>query len=151
MARILVVEDDKPLQEVYADALKAQGFEVDTADDGEEGLSKIKQGGYDVVLLDIILPKLSGIDVMEQLRNQPPVVPNKYVIFLTNLDKSETISRGLHLANGYLIKSQITPGDLIREVNFYLTSGGSPNSVVDQSVEQQPVQNASPLQQDKKV
>lgn len=121
MARILVVEDDKPLQDIYVDTLKAQNHEVDTADDGEVALSKMLQGGYDLVLLDIILPKINGLDVMEKVKAQPPVTPNKAVVFLTNLDKSEEIDRGLKLANGYLIKSQITPGDLVREISVYLT------------------------------
>ena len=122
MARILIVEDDKPLQEIYADTLKAEGYEIDTADDGEVALQKMQQGGWDLVLLDIILPKINGLDIMSQLKSQPPQNPNRYVVFLTNLDKSEEIDRGLKLANGYLIKSQITPGDLIQEVSLYLSS-----------------------------
>ncbi len=127
MAKILVVEDDKPLQEVYAETLKGEGHEVDTADDGEVALSKMQQGGYDLVLLDIILPKINGLDVMTQIKNQPPVKPNKAVVFLTNLDRSEAIEKGLSLANGYLIKSQVTPGDLVREIGEYL-SPKSPQS-----------------------
>jgi len=123
MARILIVEDDKPLQEIYADTLRAEGYEIDTADDGEVALQKMQQGGWDLVLLDIILPKINGLDIMERLKSQPPLPnPNKCVVFLTNLDKSEEVDRGLKLANGYLIKSQITPGDLVQEVSVYLSS-----------------------------
>ena len=123
MAKILIVEDDKALQEVYSDTLRAEGYEIDTADDGEIALQKIQQGGWDLVLLDIILPKINGIDIMERLKSQPPLPnPNKCVVFLTNLDKSEEIDKGLQLANGYLIKSEITPGDLVQEVSFYLSS-----------------------------
>jgi DNA-binding response OmpR family regulator len=126
MAKILVVEDDKPLQEVYVDALSAEGYEIDTADDGEVALNKMLQGGYDLVLLDIILPKINGLEVMEQVRSIPgKSAANKTVVFLTNLDRSEEINKGLQLASGYLIKSQITPGDLIREVKMYL-SGQAP-------------------------
>ncbi|MCL5114105.1 MAG: response regulator [Patescibacteria group bacterium] len=127
MAKILIVEDDKALQEVYADTLGAEaGYEIDTADDGEIALQKMQQGGWDLVLLDIILPKINGLDIMERLKSQPPVQnPNKRVVFLTNLDKSEEIERGLKLANGYLIKSQITPGDLVREVGLYLSSASA--------------------------
>lgn len=125
MAKILIVEDDKALQEVYSDVLGAEeGYEIDTADDGETALQKMQQGGWDLVLLDIILPKINGLDIMERLKSQPPLPnPNKCVVFLTNLDKSEEIDRGLKLANGYLIKSEITPGDLVQEVSFYLSSG----------------------------
>src|SRR3989338_2900342 len=92
MAKILIVEDDKALQEVYSDTLRAEVYEIDTADDGEIALQKMQQGGWDLVLLDIILPKINGIDIMERLKNQPPLPnPNKCVVFLTNLDKSEEI------------------------------------------------------------
>lgn len=124
MARILIVEDEKDLLDVYRDTLVANGHEVDTADDGEVAFEKMKQGGYDLVLLDIILPKINGLLIMEKLRTLPPSLnPNKVVIFLTNLDRNEEINQGIKLADGYLIKSKITPDDLIREVNLYLTSG----------------------------
>jgi|SRR3989344_3119836 len=126
MAKILIVEDDRPLQEVYSDTLKAEGYEVDTADDGEIALQKMQQGGWDLVLLDVILPKINGLDIMDQLKSHPPASPNKCIVFLTNLDRNEEVERGLKLANGYLIKSQITPGDLIREIKLYLSSGQQP-------------------------
>ncbi len=123
MAKILIVEDDIQLMEIYSDALMAEGYEIDTADDGEKALNKMIKGGYDLVLLDIILPRINGLEVMEQLKELPPSQnPNKCVIFLTNLDKGEEIEKGLKLGNGYIIKSQITPGDLIREVGLYLSS-----------------------------
>lgn len=128
MAKILVVEDDRQLLEVYSDALGAEGYEIDTAEDGEQALNKMIKGGYDLVLLDVILPKINGLEIMEQLKALPPSQnPNKCVVFLTNLDKGEEIERGLKLGNGYLIKSQITPGDLVREVGLYLSSGSQPN------------------------
>ena len=128
MAKILVVEDDRQLLEIYADALGAEGYEIDTAEDGEQALNKMIKGGYDLVLLDIILPKINGLEIMEQLKALPsPQNPNKCVIFLTNLDKGEEVEKGLKLGNGYLKKSQISPGDLVREVSLYLSSGSQPN------------------------
>ena len=124
MAKILIVEDEKDLLDAYKDTLVANGHEVDTADDGEVAFEKIKQGGYDLVLLDIILPKINGLLIMEKVRALPaPANPNKSVVFLTNLDRNEEINQGIKLADGYLIKSKITPDDLIREVNLYLSSG----------------------------
>jgi len=128
MAKILIVEDDIELLEVYSDALKAEGYEIDTADDAEKALAKMIKGGYDLVLLDIILPKINGFEIMEQLKGLPPPQnPNKCVIFLTNLDRGEEVEKGLKLGNGYLVKSQITPGDLIREVGLYLSSSSHPS------------------------
>lgn len=129
--KILIAEDDEFLRELYSDVLKAEGYTVTTASDGDEALQKFIQGGWDLVLLDIIMPKLSGLDVVKKSNEQPqPIIPNKCVVFLTNLDKGEEIKEALLLGNGYLIKSQITPGDLVKEVKLYLNqppSATTPN------------------------
>ena len=114
--KILVVEDDEFLREVYVETLTDEGYAVDTALDGMEGLTKIKQGGYKLILLDIIMPKIDGLEVVRQLKNQNLFPQNTSVIFLTNLEKDEEIKQALELGDGYLIKSQLTPGDLIKEV-----------------------------------
>jgi len=118
--RILVVEDDQFLRELYSDVLSGEGYKVETAEDGEQALEKMKVGGYNLVLLDIIMPKMDGLSVMRQIQNTPPQIPNNFVVFMTNLDKDEDIKIALQLGNGYLIKSQITPGSLIEEVKSYL-------------------------------
>mgnify|MGYP001572942379 FL=1 len=118
--KILIVEDDLFLRELYIDTLKGEGYAVEEAADGEEALSKIKLGGYDLVLLDIILPKIDGLTIMRRIKSAPPQNPNKCVIFLTNLDKNEEIKEAMQLGNGYLIKSQITPGALIEKVKGFL-------------------------------
>lgn len=118
--KILVVEDDELLRNLYIETLQGDEYEVTSAIDGDDAFAKMKVGGYDLVLLDIILPKQSGLDVMNALKTNPPAVKNNIVLFLTNLDKSEEIKEALTLGNGYLIKSQITPGDLINEVKAYL-------------------------------
>ncbi len=119
--KILIVEDDEFLREVYVETLKDEGYTVDIAVDGSEGLEKIKQGGYDLVLLDIIMPKMDGLEVMRRIKAEGNANPNKCIIFLTNLDKDEEIKEALKLGDGYLIKSQLTPGDLLREVKVYLS------------------------------
>lgn len=119
-ARILVVEDDLFLRELYTDILSGERYRVETAADGEEALQKMKVGGYNLILLDIIMPKMDGLEVMRQMQNTPPQAPNKCVVFLTNLDKNDEIKTALQLGQGYLIKSQITPGSLVEEVKIYL-------------------------------
>ena len=119
--KILVVEDDLFLRELYIDILTAERYNVEGAQDGEEALQKIKVGGYDLILLDIIMPKMDGLEVMRQVQSNPPQNPNKCIIFLTNLDKDEEIRIALKLGNGYLIKSQITPGSLVEEVRNYIS------------------------------
>ncbi|HSW88106.1 MAG TPA: response regulator [Candidatus Saccharimonadales bacterium] len=118
--RILVVEDDAFLRQIYSDTLSAENYSVDIAVDGEEGFAKLKIGGYDVVLLDILMPKMNGFEVVEKLKTDPEYKGNnKIIIYLTNLDNEADIKRALELGNGYLIKSQITPGDLVKEVKMY--------------------------------
>lgn len=125
--QILLVEDEQYLRELYQEILTEQGYKVDTASDGEEGFNKVKQGGYDLVILDIILPKMNGLEIMRKIKADPPARPNKKIVFLTNLDKDEEIKEALQLGDGYFIKSQITPGSLVEELKGYLTPGGTPD------------------------
>lgn len=125
--KILIIEDDEFLRELYVDTLSAEGYKLDVAKDGEEALQKIKVGGWDLILLDIIMPKMSGLDVIKKLRAENPNVKfTNTLIFLTNLDKGEEIKEALMLGDGYLIKSQITPGDLVNEVKLYLSRPSTP-------------------------
>lgn len=119
-AKILVVEDDQLLRDLYVENLKDEGYIVDIAADGEEGMLKIKSGGWDLVLLDIILPKVDGIEIMRRLKHLRELAKKPIVLFLTNLDKDSEIKEALSLGDGYLIKSQLTPDDLLREVRAYL-------------------------------
>ena len=119
-AKILIVEDDQLLRDLYVENLKGEGYIVDTAVDGEEGLLKIK-GGWDLVLLDIILPKIDGLEVMRQFKKLNTSLKKPIILFLTNLDKDSEIKEALNLGDGYLIKSQLTPDDLLREIRSYLT------------------------------
>ena len=118
--RILVVEDEEYLRDLYHEILAEQGYHTETAKDGKEGLAKLKIGGWDLVLLDVMLPGMDGIEIMRTLKNNPPATPNKKVIFLTNLDKDEKIKEALGLGDGYFIKSQITPGTLVKKIKNYL-------------------------------
>lgn len=121
-SNILLVEDEQYLRELYEEILTEQGYKVTTASDGEDGFNKVKEGGFDLVILDIILPKLNGLEIMRKIKVDPPLKPNKKVVFLTNLDKDEEIKEALQLGDGYFIKSQITPGSLVEELKSYLTS-----------------------------
>lgn len=118
--KILIVEDDAFLREVYVETLQKDGFSIETAEDGEQGLEKLKIGGWDLVLIDIIMPKLNGLEVMKKFKEDPTAKPSKSIIFLTNLDKDEEIKQALLLGDGYLIKSQLTPGDFLKEVKTFL-------------------------------
>ncbi len=125
--KILLAEDDEFLRELYSDVLKTEGYQVTTAVDGEDALQKFMQGGWDLVLMDIIMPKISGLDVIKKAKENPSFQNfAKSIVFLTNLDKGEEIKEALLHGNGYLIKSQITPGDLVKEVQLYLNQPPAP-------------------------
>lgn len=118
--KLLVVEDDDFLREIYVEILEEAGFEVDQAIDGDEAFQKISQGGWDLILLDIVLPKLDGLDIMKKVKAEVKEKPGKSIVFLTNLDSDTQIKEALSLGDGYLIKSQLTPDNLLKEVNVYL-------------------------------
>lgn len=119
MQKILLVEDDNFLREFYKEILDNQGYEVHTACDGLEALEKIKNGGWDLVLLDVFLPKLNGTQIIKELKKTPPVRPNKSIVFLTNLDNCQEIEKG-SIGYNYLIKSQLEPDEFLEKVKFYL-------------------------------
>ncbi|MEX0621528.1 MAG: response regulator [Candidatus Woykebacteria bacterium] len=126
-AKILVVEDDQFLRELYDELLKGEGYDVDLAPDGEIGLSKLQQGGYDLVLLDIMLPKIDGLEILRRVKNKPAEKPNGTVILLTNLGQDSIIKEGFNLgASGYLIKSAMNPDQVLSEIKVFLSKGSAP-------------------------
>src|SRR3970282_241109 len=118
--KILLVEDDQFARELYEEVLKDAGFEVNSAVDGLDGLAKIKIGGYDLILLDVMMPKMDGLDVLRSLMNNPPKVKNGPIVLLTNLTNDPVIDTAYGLnAKGHLVKSDITPGELVEHVKKY--------------------------------
>ena len=114
--RILLVEDDEFLAELYATKLNLEGFEVSLATDGEKCLRLAKEQEPDLVLLDIVLPKMDGFEVLRQLKlgKKTKEMP---VILLTNLSQKDEVSRGLSLgANDYLIKAHFMPSEVIKKI-----------------------------------
>lgn len=121
MARILLVEDDKSAREFYELLLKDEGYQVETAVDGEEGFLKASEGGYDLILLDVILPKKDGLSVLQELKQTPPKVPNKKIVMLTVLNQDEFIKSALKTgADGYLMKPALKPDEILAEVRAFL-------------------------------
>lgn len=119
--KILVVEDDEFLRELYEELLKGENYDVTLAVDGEEGLSSISKGGFDLVLLDIMLPKMDGLEILRRVKNTPPAVKNGPVVLLTNLGQDSIIKEGFALgASGYLIKSAMNPDQVLSEVQVFL-------------------------------
>jgi len=117
--KILIVEDDQDVRELYAEVLRDEGFEVAEAVDGQSGLAKVLEGTYDLLLLDIMLPKFDGLEVLKTIKEKAEVkgIP---VILLTNLGREAIIKEGFSLgAEGYLIKSEHTPEEIVDEVKKF--------------------------------
>lgn len=120
--KILIVDDDRYIRELYEELLKSEGYDVDTAVDGEEGLSKITAGGFDLILLDMMMPKIDGHGVLVKLGENPPKTPNGPIILLTNLANDPVIDLSLKAgAKASFIKSDHTPEEVLALVKKYLT------------------------------
>lgn len=123
MARVLVVDDDPDIRDIYKEALLEAGYQVDLALDGEEGLGKILQGGYDLILLDIMMPKIDGLTILKKLHDNPPTVYNGPIIVVSQLNEERIKSSALELgAKGYLIKSDLTPDQIVDQVSRVLSA-----------------------------
>jgi len=114
--RILIIEDDQYLRDLYQELMETEGYEVEVAQDGEEGSKKALEGGFDLLVVDIMLPKKDGLDVLRDLKSQKPQKPNGKIVLLTNLGQDSVIKEGFDLgAAGYLIKSSMTPDQVLHE------------------------------------
>jgi len=111
---ILFVEDDKPIAEMYARVLERQGFQVEYAYNGAEGLRKALSKHYDLILLDIMMPEKTGIEVLGELRGSDGKgSPETKIVILTNLAQDKTSQEALKAqADGYIIKADIVPSQL---------------------------------------
>ena len=120
MAKIMLVEDDRSLQEIYSIRLVAEGYEIARADDGEEALAKAVQEKPDLIIADVMMPKISGFDMLDILRSQPET-QNIKVIMMTALSSDDQRQRGEALgAERYLVKSQVGIEDVINAVHEVL-------------------------------
>lgn len=119
--KILVVEDDQFLREFYEELLHSEGYMTDSASDGQVALQKIQNNQYDLILLDIMLPKLNGVQILTELRLNPAKSPQTPIVVLTNLGQDEVVRSCFELgAAGYLIKASLDPDQVLTEINNYL-------------------------------
>ncbi len=122
---ILIIEDDLFIKELYQRQLSKAGFEVDTAEDGTRGLVKASEKSWSLILLDIMLPEINGLDVLRTLKSKPET-KNIPVILLTNLGQDSLIKEAFDIgAEAYLIKSAYTPKQVVEEVKEFFNKKGS--------------------------
>lgn len=123
--KVLVVDDEDSIREIYRRELQTHGYQVAVAADGEEGLLKSGEDTPDIILLDIMLPKMSGIDVLKALKENQ-LTKNIPVLLLTNLGEETIIKEGFELgADGYLLKVSYTPAQVVEEVTKFLSDESS--------------------------
>ncbi|MFH1584557.1 MAG: response regulator [Patescibacteria group bacterium] len=120
MKRILFIEDESALQKAFSDTLAEEGYEVVSALDGEIGLRLAKEKKPDVILLDLVLPRLHGFDVLSRLK-QDEETKHIPVIVMTNLEEMENVQKALELgATTYLVKSNYQLHDVVERVKQLL-------------------------------
>ena len=121
MKKILLVDDDSDISKIYSMEFTKGGYEVHAASDGAEALEMIKNQEWDLVLLDVQLPKLSGIDVLKTLKKEGNGILTKTPFFLlTNLGKDEVMEEAKDLGvRGMFVKALYKPSVLVEMINTY--------------------------------
>jgi DNA-binding response OmpR family regulator len=118
--KILIVEDDLALAQVYKSRLELEGFVVQHAPDGEKGLMTAVEFKPDLILLDVMMPKINGFDTLDIIRTTPQL-RGIHVIILTALGQAKDMERAQKLgADEYLVKSQVVIGDVVARVKHHL-------------------------------
>ncbi len=121
MTKILFVEDEPALQKVLGEFLRKEGFEVISALDGEQGLSLASREHPDLILLDLILPRVNGIAFLEQMKGKPEIASIP-VIVLTNVESSDAVEQAVALgAKAYLVKANYRLDEVISKVRAVLS------------------------------
>ncbi len=122
MKTILFIEDESVLQKTFGDILRQEGYEMISALDGEIGLNLAKTKKFDLILLDLVLPKVYGIEVLRKLKEDKTTkeIP---VIILTNLEEIGNVGKALELgAKSYLVKTQYTLEEVVAKIKQVLSS-----------------------------
>ncbi|MGH7239424.1 MAG: response regulator transcription factor [Candidatus Saccharimonadales bacterium] len=112
--RVLVIENEQYISDLYARALAKKGYQVDIEADGEQGLKTAQTDKYDIILLDLMMPNMTGVEILKNLRDKTKTPSLKAkVIITTNLEEREDVREELERnADGYIIKAELTPGEL---------------------------------------
>ncbi len=120
MAKILFVEDDPLILKIYTTRLSADGHEVVTAENGEDGLAKANESKPDLIVLDVMMPKMDGFAVLEKLRIQEQF-KNIPILLYSNLGQEEEIARAKQMgATEFIVKANISPTEMVNVIKQYL-------------------------------
>ncbi|MBI4948142.1 response regulator [Candidatus Berkelbacteria bacterium] len=124
---VLLVDDDLTLREMYSERLKAEGFTVDMAKDGEEALQKIKENRPSIVLLDLMMPKINGIEVLKQVRADSSTKETPVIVLTALIQDREKLESLTNGADDYIVKSESMPGDVIQKIHTVLEKKAAPS------------------------
>lgn len=118
--KVLLAEDDPFLVDIYSTKLSSSGFDLSVAKTGEEVLSSLRAQTPDILLLDIVLPGMSGWEILAEIRKDPKF-NNLKVVILSNLGQKNEVEKGLEMgAVGYLVKAHYTPTQMVEEIRKLL-------------------------------
>lgn len=137
--KVLLVEDEEFIRDLFKRQLDLSGFTTDAFGTGQDGLSALTKNAYDLVLLDIMLPDINGLQILQNIR-QNPTTKTIAVILLTNLGQDAVIKQGFELgADGYLVKAAYTPDQIVQEVKNIMQKKMAQNHTPPPPPEQIPV------------
>lgn len=120
--KIMLVEDDDALASVYQTRLQAEGFDVKRVPNGEDALAGALEYRPNLIVLDVMMPKVSGFDVLDILRNTPETAKVK-IVMLTALSQDSDKERAMSLgADDYLVKSQVVIADVVERIKHHLAA-----------------------------
>lgn len=123
MAKILLIEDDALIVKIYSTRLKADGYTVLSADNGEDGLVLADKEGADLIVLDVMMPKLDGFSVLEKIRTNPALSKIPILIY-SNLAQDTEIEKAKQLgATEFIVKANISPTELVNKIKSYIKPG----------------------------
>lgn len=145
MSKVMVVEDDASLREIYSIRITAEGYEVVSAGDGEEALAVAVREKPDLILSDVMMPKISGFDMLDILRSTPETA-NIKVVMMTALSAEDQRQRGERLgADRYLVKSQVGIEDVINTIHELLNDRETPVAAAPEAAAPAPAPEAAPI------
>ena len=118
--KVVIIEDDSYILDMYKIKFESSNFEVTSASDGMEGLKILEKKKPDIILLDVIMPKMNGFNVLKAIKNNPTIAKIP-VVLLTNLGQRGDIEKGFELgAASYIIKAHFTPSEIVRKIREIL-------------------------------
>ena len=120
MAKVLIIEDDPLIVKIYTTRLTADGYEVLSAENGEDGLKLIEQDGINLIVLDLMMPRVDGFGLLEKIRSTEKT-KNIPVLVYSNLAQEEEVNRAKSLgATEFIVKANISPTETVNKIKSYL-------------------------------